>query len=415
MRTSQLALVGRLGAGLAGAIAALMALPPAPAQAAPGPVTYARDVAPILFRHCTRCHHPGDIAPMSLMSYEQVRPWIKSIQQAVVAERTMPPWHSVDPAGQFSNDRRLNDAEIDTIASWIRQGAPAGDAAELPAAPEYGTGWRLGEPDYVMEFDPVEVADSGPDTFHNLIAVADFGQDRWVKAIEVKPGDRRVVHHVIVITLENLQASTGPAVQGWLAGWAAGTDPMVMPPGTGRVIPNGTRIVANMHYHPTGEAATDRTRVGFFFADEGEQLREVRNHWVVNHEFEIPPGAAAHPVSASYVFDQDTDIYTVTPHMHYRGKDMKMTLVLPDGKTRQLIDVPAYDFNWQTVYQLTEPVRAPKGSRLEIAGHFDNSPANEANPDASKTVIWGPESYDEMFIGILDVAAVGAADPTSGQ
>ena len=281
--------------------------------------------------------------------------------------------------------------------------------------PDYTNSWRLGEPDYVLEYDPFEVAADGPDAFHNMIRTADFGgEDKWVEAIEVLPSDRSVVHHVIIISLENLQNQTGNGVQGWLAGWAAGTDPMRMPSGMARLVKDGTQIVANMHYHPTGTAATDITRVGFHFA-KGENLTEIRNHWVLNTDFEIPAGDANHEARASYTFPVDTDIYTIAPHMHYRGKDMKMWLVMADGSTKDLVDVPNYDFNWQTFYEYTEPVRAPAGSRLEIVGHWNNSADNPDNPDATKTVVFGPESYDEMFIGILDIAEVPGAAATGGR
>ena len=405
-----LTLSRRVAIALLCSLLATVLCSPAFGAAADQTVTYTKDIAPILFANCTSCHRLGDIGPMSLLTYQEVRPWVKSIQRAVVVERVMPPWHSIEPAGTFANDRRLSEEEIQTIAQWASSGAPEGAAGDMPSTPVYTDSWRLGEPDLVLECDPVEVAGDGPDSFHNLIRTADFGgEDKWVEAIEILPGDRRVLHHVIMLSLETLQNSTGNGVQGWLAGWAAGTDPMRMPSGTARLIKDGTQIVANMHYHPSGEAATDVTRVGFHFSDR-KDLREVRNHWVMNSSFEIPAGDPNHEATASYTFEKDTDIYVVAPHMHYRGKDMKMWLELPDGSTRHLIDVPGYDFNWQTFYEFPEPVRAPAGTTIQVLGHWNNSAENPANPDPTKTVVFGPQSYDEMFIGILDIADA----PTAG-
>ena len=378
-------------------------------------VTFSRDVAPILYENCVACHREGDIAPMALLSYEEARPWAKSIQKAVVRDRTMPPWHSIDPSGTFANDRRLSEKEIATIDTWIQAGAPEGDPADLPDAPMFEAEWRLGEPDYILTFDELSVPAEGPDQFANLVGVADFGEDKWIRAVEILPSNRKLVHHVIAITMENLQSSAdGGGVQGWIAGWAAGTDPAVMPRGTARFIKQGAQIVANMHYHPYGEAGVDQTRVGFHFADPAEVRREVTNHWVMKNDFAIPAGEPAHEVTESYTFDREVDLLSVMPHMHLRGKDMKMTLAYPDGSSEVLIDVPHYDFNWQTIYELLEPKRLPEGTRLDIVGHFDNSPDNPDNPDPSKLVVFGNESTDEMFIGILDIAEVPDSEASGG-
>ena len=353
---------------------------------------------------------------MALLSYEETRPWAKSIQKAVVRDRTMPPWHSTDPVGTFANDRRLSEQDIATIDAWVRAGAPKGDPDKLPEPPTFSGKWRLGEPDYVITFDEFTIPAEGPDQFANLMGVADFGEDKWIKAVEILPSNRKVVHHVIAITLENLQASgDGGGVQGWIAGWAAGTDPVVAPRGTARMIKQGAQIVANMHYHPYGEPGVDQTRVGFHFADPSEVRREMVNHWVMNNDFAIPPGAAAHEVTDSHTFDRDVDLLSVMPHMHLRGSDMKMTLTYPDGASEVLIDVPRYDFNWQTIYELLEPKRLPAGTRIDIVGHFDNSEDNPDNPDPSKLVTFGPESTDEMFIGILDIAEVPENEAGGGR
>jgi mono/diheme cytochrome c family protein len=373
--------------------------------------TFARDIAPILYQNCVHCHHAGDVGPMSLMTYEEVRPWVKSIRKAVVQDRTMPPWHANMPAGTFKDERTLTDAQIKLIDLWTSQGAPLGDIKEMPKAPEFVEGWRLGTPDYIIEFPPVEIPAEGPDKFLNLPVKLDIPEDKVVKAIEILPTERSVVHHVIIITQDAIRKATPFTVSGWIGGWAAGTGPVRFPEGMGRTLKAGTTVLGNMHYHPSGKAVTDRTRVGLHFAESGEKLKEMVNFWVDNHTFEIPPGDGNHEVRASYTLPEDWHLVTVSPHMHYRGKDMKISAVLPDGSEKLLIDVPKYDFNWQTIYELSQPAFLPKGTKLEIVGHFNNAPDNPSNPDPARAVRFGPQSVDEMFIGILDYVAAGESAP----
>jgi len=377
---------------------------------AAGPVTFTRDIAPILFENCVGCHRPGEVGPMSLLSYDEARPWAKSIREAVVVQRRMPPWHADAPRGVFKNDRRLEDAEIALIDRWITQGCPKGDEADLPEAPRFVEGWQLGEPDYVLEFPPFDVPAEGPDQLANLPFKVDLPEDRWVRAIEIRPSNRQVVHHVIAFVADRPNAG----VQGWLAAWAAGAPPAVFPEQTGRLVKAGAVIVANMHYHPMGTAGRDQTRIGLYFADKPVE-REVINLWVMNNQFVIPPGAGNHEVTATHTFEQDSVILSVAPHMHYRGKDMLMKAVFPDGRERVLVNVPNYDFNWQTFYEPVEPIQAPKGTRIEIVAHFDNSTGNPANPDPNKTVTFGLASTDEMMIGFVDYVPVAAPEASGGQ
>ena len=380
---------------------------------AAGQPTYSRDVAPILAEHCASCHRPGDIAPMSLRSYEEVRPWVKSIRKAIEAG-VMPPWHA-DPAyGSWENDRRLTDAERDTLLRWVKQGAPEGDAA-ASAAPAGAVDqvegrWRLGTPDVAVKFQKVELPASGPDQFEDLVESYPLPEDRWVRAIEIVPGDRRVVHHVIVYVLEEGQQ----APNGWLGAWAAGMDPMVFPEGTGRLLKKGSRLIANMHYHPTDEAAQDETTLGIYFLD-GQPEKELVNLWVQNNSFKIPAGSPAHEVRSSYTFRQDSVVHALLPHMHYRGKDFTYTAVYPDGRREVLLKVPAYDFNWQTLYQLAEPLELPEGARIECVAHYDNSKANRANPDPTKDVTFGNESFAEMMIGFVDYTVKEGLRPISAE
>jgi mono/diheme cytochrome c family protein len=398
-------------------------LVPALAMAAPaaksdaqgsGQPTYSRDVAPILAEHCVTCHRPDDIAPMALRSYDEVRPWVKSIRKAIEAG-VMPPWHA-DPAyGTFVNDRRLTDVERDTLIRWIKQGAPEGPrgaavAAVVPAGVNEEGPWRLGAPDLEIQFEPVELPAGGPDQFHDLVQSYPLTEDRWVSAIEVAPGDRRVLHHIIVYVLEEGQQ----APNGWLGAWAAGMEPMVFPEGTGRLLKKGSRLIGNMHYHPTDEPARDQTTIGLHFLDR-EPEKELVNLWVQNSSFKIPAGADGYEVRSQYTFRQDSVVHALLPHMHYRGKDFTYTAVYPDGRREVLLKVPAYDFNWQTIYQLAQPLELPEGTRIECVAHYDNSTKNPANPDPTKDVTFGNQSFDEMMIGFVDYTVKEGLRPISAE
>ena len=374
--------------------------------------TYAKDIAPIFNQKCVGCHRPGDIAPMSLLAYEEVRPWVKSIAKNV-SEGVMPPWHA-DPAidREYTNDRSLTPEQIETIAKWAASGAPRGPQADMPPPPAVSdTEWRLGEPDHIVTFDPFTVQADGPDQFKDLVAPTGLDRDVWVKAIEILPGERSVVHHVIVFQSQgNHQDPTG-----WLGAWAAGTDPMEFPEGTGRLLKQGKNLVADMHYHPSGVEATDQTRIGLHFVDEGDVEKELVNLWVMNVDFAIPPGAENYEVFANYTFPQASLIRSFTPHMHYRGKDFTYTATYPDGREEVLFRAKNYDFNWQTHYELAEPVAVPAGTRIDCKATYDNSVNNPVNPDPTKTVTFGDESYDEMMIGFLDYTVVDGLRPESDE
>ncbi len=325
----------------------------------------------------------------------------------------MPPWHADASYGKFSNDRRLSDREKEILVRWVKQGAPAGDPADMPTVPAFGDGWRLGEPDLEVAFDAVELAGGGPDVFKNMSATYELPEDRWVQSIEILPSNRRVVHHVIIFVLEDGQQSP----TGWLGAWAAGMVPMTFPEGTGRLLKKGSRIVADMHYHPTDAASSDQTRIGLHFL-EGEPEKELVNLWVQNTGFKIPSGAENHAVRSSFTFRQDSVLYSLFPHMHYRGRDFTYTAIYPDGRRETLLRVPGYDFNWQTVYELEAPLDLPAGTRIDCLAHFDNSagnPDNPDNPDPSVDVTFGNESFDEMMIGFVDYTVKEGLRPLSAE
>lgn len=375
----------------------------------PGKPTYTRDVAPILFKNCVTCHRPGDIGPMSLMTYDEVRPWAKSISKAV-DNRVMPPWHADPEHGTFKNDRSLTDTEVETIVKWAKKGAKKGVDSDMPVAPVFGEdGWRLGEPDLVVQFKQIDLAGGGPDQFFDLVAKTDLTEDKWITAIEILPSNRKVAHHVIVWQGQD------DGGQGWIGAWAAGTDPMVFPEKSGRLLKAGANIVGDMHYHPAETPESDSTRVGLHFAEDSEIEKELVNLWVQNASFEIPAGAENHPARATYTFAQDSHITALLPHLHYRGKDFKYTARFPDGTKQTLLEVNDYDFNWQTTYTLEEPLAVPKGTRIDCVAHWDNSTNNPDNPDPTKSVRFGNESYDEMMIGFIDYVVDEGVSPLTGK
>jgi hypothetical protein len=357
--------------------------------------TYTKDVAPILNSNCVVCHRPGEIAPMSLTTYDEVRPWVKAISENV-SGRVMPPWHADQGFGPFTNDRSLSAEEIATIVAWADAGAPRGDVQDMPPLPEFPQGeWKLGEPDHVIEFEEVKISGTGRDQFYNLEGKTDFPENKWITGVEIQPGDRKVVHHVIL-----WQGSQGNT-DGWIGAWAAGAGPVEFPKGTGRELKKGQPIIGDMHYHPYGEDATDRTRVGLHFAENNQVEKQLVNLWVMNADFEIPAGDPNYEARSTFTFNQDSHILSVTPHMHYRGKDFNYTLTRPDGSTEELLKVSKY-FNWQTQYDFAEPVAVPAGSRIDCVAHWDNSENNPHNPDPTRNIRFGNESYDEMMIGFVD-------------
>lgn len=369
--------------------------------------TYTKDVAPIFNANCVQCHRPGDIAPMSLLSYDEVRPWAKSIQKNVES-KTMPPWHADADVGHFKNDRSLEDWEVETIVRWAKSGAKQGDPNDMPPAPAVAAAtWRLGEPDVIVEFNEISLRAGGPDRFHDLVGQTGLKEDAWVRAVEVMPGNRKVVHHVIL-----WQGGQG---DGWLGAWAAGMDPMVFPEGVGRRLKAGVPIVGDMHYHPADTAETDQTRIGLYLTDEDKVEKEMINLWIQNGGFEIPAGDPDYKARARYTFQEDGYIMSFLPHMHYRGKSFTYTARFPDGRKEPLLSVSDYDFNWQTVYEPAEPIFVPKGTRIDCVATWDNSPENPANPDPTRNVRFGSESFDEMMIGFVDYVVAEGKSPETPE
>jgi len=376
-------------------------------------LTYTKDVAPIINENCVTCHRPGQAGPMSLMSYKEVRPWAKSIRKQV-SDKKMPPWHATESKVALANDRSLTDEQINTIVNWIDSGVTRGKRADLPVMPEFSDGeWQLGEPDFVAVLPEVEVPGGGPDVFKDLGGKVNLKEDRWLTKMEILPSNTSVAHHVIAFQVRGFNADP---IGGWLGAWASGTDPMVFPEGTGRIMKKGHSIIGNMHYHPTEKDEKDQTRIGLHFAkDESKIEKELTNLWVMNSSFLIPAGDPNHEVRATKTFNQSGNIMAFQPHMHYRGKDIKYIANYPDGSSETLLSVDNYDFSWQTDYSLAEPIHIPKGTTVDIIAHFDNSADNEFNPDPTRNVTFGNESYDEMMIGFMDFIVDEGVRPMSRQ
>ena len=415
-------------------------------------VTFSKDVAPILFKNCAECHRAGEGAPFSVMSYKDVRPWAKSIREKV-ANRTMPPWHADPHFGSFKNNRVLSQPEIDTILAWVDGGVAEGDPKEMPEAPKFADGWNIGNPDMVIPITEEYTYKAGADEYQYFDVDPNFKEDKYVVSTEARPGNRKIVHHIIAFIIPPGSANmakmnteqrfkamemalksspfyrdgyllrvkadqpvvddgcgekasrNGGGGDQMLAGYAPGRNPDVMEPGVAKRIPAGSIIRFQVHYSNQtlggNEVEKDRSMVGLVFAKEPPKKLLTTNS-VGNIFFKIPAGAENHPVTACRTLRRDTTIYSLMPHMHLRGKAMEYKVFYPDGKSETLLNVPAYDFAWQTNYELKEPKLLPKGSKIMVTAHFDNSLKNKFNPDSTKDVRYGEPTYDEMMLGFMD-------------
>ena len=358
-------------------------------------VTFARDVAPIVFKSCAECHRPGEVAPMSLLTFKDVRPWAKSIREKVI-KREMPPWHADAQYGQWHNDRRLSQSEVETIVAWVDGGSKEGDPKDLPSAPKFIEGWRIGQPDETFSIPEQAVPAEGVVAYQYLTVPTNFKEDRWITAAEIRSTGRSAVHHVIVFVQD--PGGSGRTDGNLLAGTAPGEQPTQFREGYGKKIPAGARLIFQIHYTPNGVAARDVTTVGLIYAKQPVK-HPVLTRPIMNNRFAIPPGASSHEVKSSFTFQEDAHLVSFMPHMHLRGKDFIYKAVYPDGREQVLLSVPKYDFNWQTYYVPKEPLAIPKGTRIDCVAHFDNSTGNRFNPDPTREVKWGDQTWEEMMIG----------------
>jgi hypothetical protein len=440
-------------------------------------VTFNKDVAPILFKSCAGCHRPGEAAPFSVLSYKDARPWARSIREQVVS-RQMPPWHADPHVGAWANDRRLSQTEIDKIAAWVDGGAQEGLSADLPPAPQFVEGWRIGKPDLVLTMpNEFTLEASGPDEYQNFEIPLNFKEDRYVLKAEARPGNRKIVHHIIAFIvppakgdqpklseeeLARLRAQAEKESIFYKEGFlqrvkadapvyddgcvtrsgglgmrrdGSGQEPVVtalagFAPGSGRdpwetdigiKIPAGSKIRLEVHYSKVaGKVEKDRSSVGVIFAKEPpKQLAVTRI--IGNIYFKIPPGAERHRVTGCWTAQEDIHLRSLTPHMHYRGAAMEYKVFYPDGREEVLLNVPNYSFSWQTTYVPKQPISIPKGTRFLVTGYFDNSAKNKFNPDPTQWVRFGQPTYDEMMAGFINYTIDGqqakpvAASSSSGR
>jgi len=403
-------------------------------------VTFNKDIAPIFYKNCVVCHHPNDIAPMSLVTYKEARPWAAAVRQAV-AKRTMPPWHADPHVGEYINDPRLSDSEIATIEAWVKGGAKEGDPKDLPAAPQFRDGWHI-QPDAVIAIPEATVPAANQDDYEYIYVPTNFTEDKWIQAAEVLPGDRRVVHHATVSVISadkvpDLRKEHGaeakadeytyrtgkvnhlrpdlpvvdngcatPAVHPYQSSayenhvpaiYLPGHLAEVRPPGYALKIPAGSYLQFQIHYsNRLKQDAKDRTSIGLVFAKEPVK-HEVAQYEIWNNLFMLPPNDGSHKVTACYTLPKDVTAVAYTAHMHFRGKSMRTEAIYPDGRQELLFDVPKYDFRWQETYFLKHQFVLPKGTKLVTTAYFDNSANNPLNPDPSKAIRWGEPSTEEMM------------------
>jgi len=380
------------------ALAAVAALAAWSAPIVHPALTFHKDIEPIFQARCQGCHRPGEVAPMPLLRYQDARPWAKAIREAVLTGK-MPPWSPDPHYGKFSNDLSLGPGEKEKIIAWIDAGAPEGRLSDAPPPLRFPEGWNIPQPDVVFELpEPYQIPASGTVDYQYIRVPTNFAEDKWVQMVEVRPGEPSVVHHAIVV-----MRTPGRNRDEYLGGYAPGMTPQIWKPGQGRLVKAGTVLEFQMHYATNGKAARDRTRIGLIFAKQ-PVTEQVIGIQLTPDALNIPPGNADYRVDASGTIGQAVKLVAIRAHMHLRGKSMELRAVFPSGETEILLSVPKYDFNWQPYYYLETPKVLPRGTRIEATSHFDNSPNNPFNPDPTATVTWGPQSWDEMMIGWLDIA-----------
>lgn len=362
-------------------------------------VSYTQDVAPILLDKCTACHRPGGIGPWAMTSYTQVRGFAPMIRE-VIRTRRMPPWHADPHYGNFVGDRSLTAEQARTLVHWIEAGAPRGDGADpLESVTKVTSEWPLGEPDMIVEIPAFDVPSTGVVSYQYPRVANPLDQDVWVRAIDIHPGDRTVVHHVLA-GIADTKAQSRSVVEELAAfgGYSPGRNALPFPDGSGVLLRAQAKLLFQVHYTPNGKAVRDVTRVGYYF-HKTPPTRELRLKFLMTRSLLIPAGAKSHSETVTQTFDREVELYSLMPHAHLRGKAAKFTARYPDGKEEVLLSVPNYDFNWQTVYLLNQPKTLPAGTQIVFEMTWDNSSRNPANPDPTRDVPWGDQTWDEMNAG----------------
>jgi hypothetical protein len=426
-------------------------------------VTFAEQVAPIVFNNCATCHRPGEAAPFPLTTYQDVKSRGRLIA-AMTASGRMPPWKAAPGDYAFKNERHLTDAQKATIQRWVDAGMPEGDPKRTPPLPDFPVGWQLGAPDLVVKMaEPFAVPADGPDIYRNFVVPLNLSEDRWVRAVDFRPSARTVVHHSLFFLdasgaarqrdeedpLPGFSGSMGlggrgllqagarraPPRQGGaapaagtgfqaaalerlgsgLGGWALGGMARELPDGLAFFVPRGSDLILSTHFHPSGKVEQEASTVGLYFADRppshpftAVQLPPV---FGVLEGLDIPPGDPSYSLHDSFVLPVDVKAFAAGAHAHYLAKDMKLTATLPGGEVRTLLSIDDWDFSWQDTYAFKDFVSLPKGTRLDVTIRYDNSADNPRNPSRPpKRVMWGEESFDEMGSMAIQVIAADDAD-----
>jgi hypothetical protein len=382
-------------------------------------VTFNKDIAPIVFKNCSSCHHTGEVAPFELLSFDDVRRRGKQIAR-VTGKRVMPPWKAEPGYGEFHDARRLSDEQIALFQKWLDAGMPEGAAADLPPAPKYKDGWQLGEPDVVLKMpEPYTVPADGRDVYRCFVMPIDCPEDKYVSAVEFRPSNRKVVHHALFFLDSNGAARRkdaadpgpgyksfgGPGIlpTGGLGGWAPGAFPRALPEGIGQKVKKGSDFVLQLHLHPSGKPEEEQSSIGLYFTKKPPE-KIMTSVPLRSRNIDIPPGEKAYKVKAEFTTPIDIQIVGITPHAHLVCKEMKGKAFLPDGTMKPLIWIKDWDFNWQDQYLYQTPLKIPAGTRLELDFTYDNSSDNVRNPNSPpKRVTFGEQTADEMAILFLQV------------
>lgn len=373
-----------------------------------GDITWHNRVSRIIQDNCQECHRDGENGPFELMTYADVK-GNSSMVKRQVRQKLMPPWFANPEHGEFSNDRSLSDSDREALITWIDNGCPEGDAKDAPLPKNFHDGWKIGKPETIYEIPQTEkIPAKGTVKYQYQTVKVDFKEDRWVQAMEIRPTAPQVVHHVLIFLRypkDHPRADEQPHDNGGLNGYFMGMVPgqghIVLPEGMGKFIPGGSEMTFQLHYTPNGEEVEDKTRLGIIWCKDKPKT-EVTTTGISNVFFRIPPGAENHEVKAIHIVKQKMRLLSLMPHMHVRGKAYRYVAELPDGEKITLLDIPRYDFNWQLLYVLREPIDLPKGTKIYATGWFDNSDKNPANPDPSKAVTFGEQTWEEMQIGYIN-------------
>ena len=395
------------------------------AAQSPAPTFY-KDVLPILQNRCQECHRSGEIGKMPLLTYEQTRPWAKSMKTAVLTGK-MPPWPADPHFGKFAHDRSLTRAEMDTLSAWADSGAAEGRATDAPAPRTFVEGWNIPRPDLILRMpQPVSIPAKGTIEYQYVVVATGFTEDKWVQAVEVRPSNRAVVHHAVIYmrapgnrwlaeaeqgvpfvpvaaTPQERAVNIGGGGSDLLTTYTPGMVPDDWQPGAAKLVKAGTDLVFQMHYTANGTAGTDQSIIGLVFAKEPPKQRIVSVS-AANQRIRIPAGDANYSAEATFTVRAPMTLVNLFPHLHLRGKAFEYDVIYPDGRTDTILKVDKWDLNWQLAYTLAEPLALAPGTRIKVTGWWDNSANNPANPDPSVDVAWGEQSWEEMLVGFMNVA-----------